>query len=102
MLKPDLVVPTSRTTRRGLVNPAVGIGNPATAILVLSLNDVWLFAERTIRAGARASMKQESGDVLIMAIRQVLRGGVYLSAQRGIPAQSISGSGSERSQPDPG
>src|SRR5205823_2894903 len=50
---------------------------PEIAILVVSLNDEALYAERTIRAGAKGYlMKQEPGDVLVTAIRQVLRGGV--------------------------
>ena len=49
-------------------------------ILVLSLNDECLYAERLIRAGAKGYlMKQETADELMVAIRKVLSGGVYLS-----------------------
>lgn len=106
MLKPDLVVlDIAHDEGRALeFIRQVGAGNPATAILVLSLNDERLFAERTIRAGAKGYlMKQESGDVLIMAVRQVLRGGVYLSARMRDSLLSRSlGAEAERSQPDPG
>jgi len=55
---------------------------PETAVLVVSLNDEALYAERAIRAGAKGYlMKQDSGDVLVTAIRQILRGGVYLSSR---------------------
>lgn len=106
MLKPDLVVLDIAHDEGRAIEfiRQVGTGNPATAILVLSLNDERLFAERTIRAGAKGYlMKQESGDVLIMAIRQVLRGGVYLSARMRDSLLSRSlGAEAERSQPDPG
>lgn len=106
MLKPDLVVlDIAHDEGRALeFIRQVGTGNPATAILVLSLNDERLFAERTIRAGAKGYlMKQESGDVLIMAVRQVLRGGVYLSTRMRDSLLSRSlGAEAERSQPDPG
>ena len=106
MLKPDLVVlDIAHDEGRALeFIRQVGTGNPATAILVLSLNDERLFAERTIRAGAKGYlMKQESGDVLIMAVRQVLRGGVYLSARMRDSLLSRSlGAEAEWSQPDPG
>jgi DNA-binding NarL/FixJ family response regulator len=71
---------------------------------VLSLNDERLFAERTIRAGAKGYlMKQESGDVLIMAVRQALRGGIYLSASmRDFLLSRSLGAEVERSEPDPG
>jgi DNA-binding NarL/FixJ family response regulator len=53
---------------------------PGASILVHSFNDEHLHAERVIRAGARGYlMKQESGDALITAIRDVLAGRVYLS-----------------------
>jgi len=54
--------------------------HPAARLLVLSLNDECLYAERVIRAGARGYlMKQESEEALVSAIRQVLAGGVFLS-----------------------
>ena len=106
LLKPDLIIlDIAHDEGRALeFIRRVGAENPATAILVLSLNDERLFAERTIRAGAKGYlMKQESGDVLIMAVRQVLRGGVYLSAgMRDFLLSRSLGSEVERSEPDPG
>ncbi len=49
-------------------------------ILVSSMHDETLFAERVLRAGAMGYVtKQESPDTLLAAIRQVLRNEVYLS-----------------------
>ena len=44
------------------------------------MHDESLYAERVLRAGARGYiMKQESGPVIMQAIRQVLAGRIYLS-----------------------
>jgi DNA-binding NarL/FixJ family response regulator len=49
-------------------------------VLVHSMHDETVFAERVFRAGARGYlMKQEAGDHLATALRTVLRGEVYLS-----------------------
>ncbi|MBT3192144.1 MAG: response regulator transcription factor [Verrucomicrobia bacterium] len=49
-------------------------------VLVLSMHDESLYAERALRSGARGYvMKQESADTLLKAIRKVLAGGVHLS-----------------------
>ena len=49
-------------------------------ILVLSMHDESLYAERALRAGARGYiMKEAASDKILTAIRQVLRGEVYLS-----------------------
>ena len=48
--------------------------------LVSSMHDEMLFAERVLRAGAMGYVtKQEPPETLLRAIRQVLRGEVYLS-----------------------
>jgi DNA-binding NarL/FixJ family response regulator len=55
---------------------------PDLPILVVSMHDESLYAERVLRAGARGYvMKHESGDVIIWAIRQVLSGKPYVSEQ---------------------
>jgi DNA-binding NarL/FixJ family response regulator len=54
---------------------------PAVAIIVLSMHDEELYAERALRAGARGYiMKRETAKKIIEAIRQVLEGRLYLSA----------------------
>ena len=51
-------------------------------VLVLSMHDPSLFAERVLQAGGRGYVsKQQSGGQLIKAIRQVLSGQIYLSAE---------------------
>ncbi len=53
---------------------------PATYVLVLSMHDETLYAERALRAGARGYLnKQEPQERLIQAIHAVLSGAVYLS-----------------------
>jgi len=51
-------------------------------VLVLSMHDASLFAERVLRAGGRGYVsKQQSGGQLIKAIRHVLSGQIYLSEE---------------------
>lgn len=55
---------------------------PETRIIVLSMHDEKLYAERTIRAGARGYvMKRETAKVIVAAIRQVLKNELYLSGE---------------------
>ena len=54
--------------------------HPGVAVLVVSMHDEELYAERALRAGARGYiMKKEGGKKLVEAIRKVLRGKIYLS-----------------------
>lgn len=51
-----------------------------TPVLVISMHDESLYAERALRAGAKGYiMKQEATEKMLAAIRQVLRGDIYLS-----------------------
>ena len=53
---------------------------PNLPILVVSMHDEMIYAERALCAGARGYIMKESGGAnLITAIRQVLSGQVYLS-----------------------
>ena len=53
---------------------------PALVVLVVSMHDESLYAERALRAGARGYItKQEGGAKLMLAIRQVLAGQIYVS-----------------------
>lgn len=53
---------------------------PGVAIIVLSMHDERLYAERALRAGARGYiMKRETAKKVITAIRQVLAGKIYMS-----------------------
>jgi DNA-binding NarL/FixJ family response regulator len=54
--------------------------HPEIAVLVVSMHDEALYAERALRAGARGYiMKNEGGEKLVEAIRQVLQGKTYVS-----------------------
>jgi len=51
-------------------------------VLVISMHDENLYAERVLRAGGRGYiMKNEGGERVLEAIRQVLQGQVYVSKQ---------------------
>lgn len=53
---------------------------PETQILVISTHDESLYAERALRAGAKGYiMKQEATEKVLVAIRHILDGEVYLS-----------------------
>lgn len=53
---------------------------PRVAVIVLSMHDEDLYAERALRAGARGYiMKRETAKKVIAAIRHVLEGKLYLS-----------------------
>jgi DNA-binding NarL/FixJ family response regulator len=53
---------------------------PDLAILVVSMHDENIYAERALRAGARGYlMKQEASEKIVPAIRTVLNGELYLS-----------------------
>jgi DNA-binding NarL/FixJ family response regulator len=54
--------------------------HPTLPILVVSMHEESLYAERVLRAGGRGYiMKQEGGKKLMQAIRQVIGGQVYVS-----------------------
>jgi DNA-binding NarL/FixJ family response regulator len=81
-LHPDIVLmDVSLKTHSGLgVIKNMHNRIPALPVLVVSLHDEAIYAERALRAGARGYvMKQEPGKVLVIAIREVLKGHYYLS-----------------------
>jgi len=52
----------------------------APPMLVLSMHEESVYAERALNAGARGYvMKQEAPDKLVAAVRKLLAGGIYLS-----------------------
>jgi DNA-binding NarL/FixJ family response regulator len=54
--------------------------SPPVALIVLSMHDEALYAERALRAGARGYvMKRETTRNVLTAIRRVLAGSVYVS-----------------------
>lgn len=49
-------------------------------VLVMSMHDESLYAERALRAGAKGYvMKQEAPETILAAIRQILRGNIHVS-----------------------
>ncbi len=79
---PDLVIlDISLPDKSGLeLIKDLQAARPGVVLLVLSMHDENLYAERALRAGARGYiMKQEGGKKLMEAIRQVLEGRVYVS-----------------------
>jgi DNA-binding NarL/FixJ family response regulator len=55
---------------------------PKTAVIVLSMHDERLYAERALRAGARGYiMKRETTSNIIAAIHEVLSGKIHVSSQ---------------------
>jgi two-component system, NarL family, response regulator NreC len=51
-----------------------------TPVLVLSMHEETVYAERALAAGARGYlMKQEATDKLVLAARKLLAGGIYVS-----------------------
>jgi DNA-binding NarL/FixJ family response regulator len=58
----------------------IGQQHPNVAMIVLSMHDEHVYAERSIRAGARGYvMKRESTKRVVDAIHRVLAGSTYLS-----------------------
>lgn len=50
-------------------------------VLVVSMHDELIYAERVLKAGGRGYLMKENSDKLIEAIRQVLEGVVYVSPE---------------------
>lgn len=80
--KPDLII-TDLTLpgRDGLefIRDILAI-RPGQAVLVVSMHDEVLYAERALRSGARGFLMKEAGsEKMLTAIRHVLGGNVYVS-----------------------
>ena len=81
-LKPDLaIIDLSLGSSSGIdFIRSIRSSFPNVAMIVLSMHDERVYAERAIRAGARGYvMKRESTKKIIDAIHQVLKGNLYLS-----------------------
>lgn len=83
-LRPDIAVvdiALGETSGIELIKD-IKVRHPKVPTLVLSMHDEVLYAERSLHAGAKGYvMKQEEAEVLLVAIRQVVRGQIYLSAK---------------------
>jgi DNA-binding NarL/FixJ family response regulator len=81
-LKPDLaLVDITLPRKSGLVLiKDIRLWTPDVYVLVLSLHDENLYAERVLKAGGHGYiMKNEGGEKLLQAIRHVLQGETYVS-----------------------
>jgi len=82
VLKPDMViVDISLKDANGIeLIKDIKAYDAALPVLTLSMHDESLYAERSLRAGAKGYiMKQEGTEKLISAIRTVLAGELYIS-----------------------
>lgn len=74
---------------------------PDLPVLILSMHDESIYAERALRAHANGYiMKQEATEKVLVAIRRILAGDIYLSdrAARKLLHQYINGSSTARSE----
>ncbi len=81
-VRPDVVViDLSLRSGHGIdLIEKIKVHDPRIKTLVSSMHDETLFAERVLQAGAMGYItKQEPPEALVRAIRQVLRGELYLS-----------------------
>jgi len=80
--KPDLVVvdlTLKRSSGFSLIKDLCAL-DPKLFILVLTIHEESLYAERCLRAGAKGYlMKEEAMENVLIAIRRVLAGQIYLS-----------------------
>jgi DNA-binding NarL/FixJ family response regulator len=96
---PDVIIlDLSLGTGHGLdVIEQIRAENERVKMLVSSAHDESLFAERVLRAGAAGYLdKREALENIVYAVRQVLRGEIYLSARMAnrflhgaVPAESL-------------
>jgi DNA-binding NarL/FixJ family response regulator len=80
--RPDVVVlDISLPGRDGIeLLKSIRAAEPELPILVLSMHDETIYAERVLRAGANGYiMKQEATENVLVALRRILRREVYLS-----------------------
>jgi len=81
-VKPDiLVVDISLNGPDGLdLLKDVRMRHPELPVLILSMHDESIYAERALRAGAQGYiMKQEATEKVLVALRRILSGEIYVS-----------------------
>jgi DNA-binding NarL/FixJ family response regulator len=79
---PDLVLADLTMPGRGGLDLVkdLAVLHPEVKVLVCSMHDEMLYAERALRAGAKGYLTKDSpGPVMLAAIRKVLNGGIYVS-----------------------
>ena len=103
-LKPDiLILDLSLEGPDGIeVLKNIRLTNAKLPVLILSMHDESLYAERALRAGANGYiMKQEATEKVLEAVRRLLRGEVYVSERiaNRILQQCVGGSLPTRNSP---
>jgi DNA-binding NarL/FixJ family response regulator len=81
-VRPDiLIVDISLNGPDGLeLLKNVRISSPRLPVLILSMHDESIYAERALRAGANGYiMKQEATEKVLVALRRILSGEIYVS-----------------------
>lgn len=101
-LRPDiLIVDISLNGPDGLdLLKHIRMHDPGLPVLVLSMHDESIYAERTLRAGANGYiMKQEATDNVLDALRRILNHEVYVSSRiaNRMLQQFVGGNGSAKS-----
>ena len=82
LLKPDLVLADiTMPGKSGLeFIKDMKVQHPAVPVLVISMHDEKVYAERVLRSGGRGYvMKSEGGERVLDGIRHVLQGEIYVS-----------------------
>jgi DNA-binding NarL/FixJ family response regulator len=103
-VEPDLVlVDITLPGKSGLqLIKEVRLVNRKVKLLVVSMHDEALYADRVLRAGGDGFiMKQEDPDEIIRAIRDVLGGRIYVSEQvlAGTPKGPVNGHSKRKTRP---
>jgi DNA-binding NarL/FixJ family response regulator len=98
-IRPDVaIVDISLKDSSGLeLIRSLKASHPEISVLVLSMHDEFLYAERALRAGAKGYiMKRETTRKVVDAIRRVLDGKLYISTHvaEAIAAKSVTGKAS--------
>lgn len=81
-IRPDiLIVDISLNGPDGLeLLKHIRINSPRLPVLILSMHDESIYAERALRAGANGYiMKQEATEKVLVALRRILSGEIYVS-----------------------
>ena len=60
----------------------IRVSHPTLPVLILSMHDEMVYAERALRAGANGYiMKQEATENVLVAVRRILTGEIYVSTR---------------------
>ncbi len=99
--RPDvLILDISLNGRDGLdLLKHLRAAHPSLPVLILSMHDELMYAERALRAGANGYiMKQEATEKVLLAVRRILAGEIYVSDRLAnhMLQHYITGSGSLR------